>query len=185
MVNKKEIILESAIKLFTKRGFHKTTLKDIAQDIGISKGTLFYYYPSKEGLLYDIFDMGFETLVSLIKQMSELNQIGISEQRIEYLYNELLTHDYLMKINFNFVHEAIIGNACIKEKLKLQYEKWRSDVKEVIMEMNNDLTEAQLDVKAAIIIAVIDGIFLQYFMDPSKLNIKDISVELSKMLDTQ
>lgn len=44
-------ILESATKLFAQEGYGDTSLRDIAERVGVSKSTLLHHYASKEGLL--------------------------------------------------------------------------------------------------------------------------------------
>ncbi len=44
-------IISSASELFKTRGYHPTTMDDIAEKAEISRGTLFNYFPSKEALL--------------------------------------------------------------------------------------------------------------------------------------
>jgi AcrR family transcriptional regulator len=44
-------ILVAASKLFARRGYHKTTITDIAQAIGLTSGAIFHHFPSKEALL--------------------------------------------------------------------------------------------------------------------------------------
>ena len=44
-------ILEHSIRLITTRGFDQTSIEDIAKAAGVSVGTFYYYYPSKEALL--------------------------------------------------------------------------------------------------------------------------------------
>lgn len=45
-------IVEAAVKLFIKQGFHKTTTRQIAQAAGISIGSMYEYVASKEDVLY-------------------------------------------------------------------------------------------------------------------------------------
>ncbi len=49
-IKKKEDLIESAIKVFAKKGVHKTTVKDIIKEAGISRGTFYLYYHSKNEL---------------------------------------------------------------------------------------------------------------------------------------
>ena len=44
-------LLEAALKLFVEKGFAATRAEEVAQLAGVSKGTLYLYYPSKEELL--------------------------------------------------------------------------------------------------------------------------------------
>ena len=52
--HRKDQILRTAAKMFCERTFHGTTLQDIAQEVGMLKGSLYYYITSKEKLLVDI-----------------------------------------------------------------------------------------------------------------------------------
>lgn len=49
-----EILADKASELFSKKGYHETTLQDIANELGITKGGLYYYVSSKETLLFMI-----------------------------------------------------------------------------------------------------------------------------------
>src|SRR5260370_19695191 len=42
--------MAAALKLFTKQGFHGTNIREIAEKIGVSTGTIYTYYPSKEAI---------------------------------------------------------------------------------------------------------------------------------------
>jgi AcrR family transcriptional regulator len=58
-VKKKEVrqaILDSAYDLFSERGYHDTTLQDIADFAGVGVSSLYSYYPSKLHLLYAVFE---------------------------------------------------------------------------------------------------------------------------------
>ncbi|MCM2532102.1 TetR/AcrR family transcriptional regulator [Neobacillus pocheonensis] len=50
----KEKITEASIQLFEKNGFSETSIQDIVDSIGVTKGTFYYYFSSKEELLMDI-----------------------------------------------------------------------------------------------------------------------------------
>ncbi len=49
-----EEVLESAANFFFTKGFHGTTVEDVARDVGMLKGSLYYYIKSKDDLLYEI-----------------------------------------------------------------------------------------------------------------------------------
>ena len=49
--NKEDKILESAINLFSKKGFSAATTSEIAKDAGVAEGTVFRYYKTKKHLL--------------------------------------------------------------------------------------------------------------------------------------
>lgn len=47
---KKESLLDSAFQLFTKNGFHKTSISDIVASAGVAKGTFYLYFKDKYDL---------------------------------------------------------------------------------------------------------------------------------------
>ncbi|MGA2590575.1 MAG: TetR/AcrR family transcriptional regulator [Bryobacteraceae bacterium] len=47
-------IERAALKLFTRQGFHGTTVREIARNTGISMGKLYLYYPTKEDIFIDL-----------------------------------------------------------------------------------------------------------------------------------
>ncbi len=47
-------ILSRAAELFYAKGYHATTIEDVAREVGMLKGSLYYYIRSKEDLLYEL-----------------------------------------------------------------------------------------------------------------------------------
>jgi AcrR family transcriptional regulator len=52
----RQAILDSAYDLFSERGYHGTTLQDVAELAGIGVSSLYSYFPSKLHLLYAVFE---------------------------------------------------------------------------------------------------------------------------------
>ena len=50
----KEEIVKQSIKHFHRKGFSQTSIQDIVDSLGVTKGTFYYYFPSKEDLLMEI-----------------------------------------------------------------------------------------------------------------------------------
>ncbi|MEH7546671.1 MULTISPECIES: TetR/AcrR family transcriptional regulator [Bacillaceae] len=50
----KQKLIETGIQLFDQNGFKSTSVQDIVQLLGVTKGTFYYYFNSKEELLKDI-----------------------------------------------------------------------------------------------------------------------------------
>ena len=69
---RKKDIINSAEKLFFKKGFNETTMDDIAKDAELSKGTLYLYFKNKDILLFNIVKEKLEQLkIELIKAYNE------------------------------------------------------------------------------------------------------------------
>lgn len=52
----RETIREVALELFSTRGFEQTSLREIAERVGLTKASLYYHFPSKQALLTAIID---------------------------------------------------------------------------------------------------------------------------------
>lgn len=49
-------IVQAAVKLFARQGYHKTTIADLAQAIGLTSGAIFHHFPTKEAILEAVVD---------------------------------------------------------------------------------------------------------------------------------
>ncbi len=70
---KRESIMQAALQLFAKNGFHKTTIPDIAAKIGMSVGNLYNYFSSKDILAKEIIKYTSQTLGEKIKEVNMLD----------------------------------------------------------------------------------------------------------------
>ncbi len=65
---KREVLLREAAASFNRRGYHGTSLAEIAKKLGVTKAALYTYVPSKEDLLYYCHDSAMDTAIeSLVK----------------------------------------------------------------------------------------------------------------------
>lgn len=62
-------IFDAAASLFKQKGFHATSMQDIADAVGMRKGSLYYHISSKEELLFRI---SHEAISAITKQLEEL-----------------------------------------------------------------------------------------------------------------
>ena len=60
---KKQQALEAAATVFAEKGYHGATTQDIAEQMGIQQGSLYYYFKSKEQALQQVCEYGFEHFV--------------------------------------------------------------------------------------------------------------------------
>jgi AcrR family transcriptional regulator len=63
-MNKNELIITTALRLFVENGFHGTATSKIAQEAGVANGTLFNYYATKEVLIVSMY-------VGVVKKMDD------------------------------------------------------------------------------------------------------------------
>ncbi|MXW22501.1 MAG: TetR/AcrR family transcriptional regulator [Candidatus Dadabacteria bacterium] len=64
-------ILRTATDLFSEKGYHELTMEEIAEEIGVSKGTIYNYFSSKENLYLEILKESFEAIETLLQKEIE------------------------------------------------------------------------------------------------------------------
>ena len=67
----KEELTKQSVKLFQQKGFSETSIQDIVDSIGVTKGTFYYYFTSKEMLLMEIHSNYIDSLLSRQKTILE------------------------------------------------------------------------------------------------------------------
>jgi TetR/AcrR family fatty acid metabolism transcriptional regulator len=65
--DKRERILDAAVAVFAKTGFHSTRVADVAKSAGVADGTIYLYFDSKEDLLVKLFEDRVERLLAHLR----------------------------------------------------------------------------------------------------------------------
>jgi AcrR family transcriptional regulator len=53
--DKRRLILDAAVRVFARKGYHTSRVGDIAEEAGVAHGLLYHYFPSKEQVLQTVF----------------------------------------------------------------------------------------------------------------------------------
>jgi len=69
---RREEILHAALRAFREKGFHATTLDDIAEHLGLRKTALYHYFPDKEAILWECHQESLAELDRIIKGAAKL-----------------------------------------------------------------------------------------------------------------
>jgi AcrR family transcriptional regulator len=81
---KRKQIIEGAIKVFNKKGYHKATVREIAKEAGIGLGSVYDYVNSKDDILYLFFENYVNTFFDKVK--SRASQIPDPLLRLEVTF---------------------------------------------------------------------------------------------------
>ena len=97
-------VLKSAANIFFAKGFHATSIEDVARDVGMLKGSLYYYIKSKEDLLFQLLLAGIEDGDAYIAQHIDLE--GEPVQQLERAIRAQIDYIIQNKVPFGlFLHE--------------------------------------------------------------------------------
>lgn len=83
----KNKIIQAAIKIFSQKGFHKSTMEEIAKEVGVSKATLYTYFKSKEEILKEIWKLNNSNILDLKKTFKEYDCLEVLEELYSMIVN--------------------------------------------------------------------------------------------------
>ena len=66
--DKRRLILDAAIRVFARQGFHATRVSDIADEAGVAYGLVYHYFDSKEEVLNELFTERWSLLLTAIEE---------------------------------------------------------------------------------------------------------------------
>src|SRR5947207_3742350 len=69
---KREAVIRAAAREFNRKGYHNTSLDDIATALEVTKPTVYYYVTSKEQLLFECFVAGVEQIPAAFRDVRRL-----------------------------------------------------------------------------------------------------------------
>jgi TetR/AcrR family fatty acid metabolism transcriptional regulator len=67
-VDKRRVILDAAVRVFARQGFHTCRVSDIADEAGVAYGLVYHYFPSKETILDTLFLERWDVMLGAIAE---------------------------------------------------------------------------------------------------------------------
>lgn len=179
----REKILSVTRHLMAEKGVPATTLADISQAAGISQGTLFYYYKSKDDLIYDILEQHFsqltDSIIASMPRRSSSDKVTLLRGTLEKLIKDQDTS----RMNIYLFQEAIAGNRDIKDRFMVKYQTWRELIARQVSSLFAINDPDDLAGLGAVILAVIDGLTIQYLLDNQSFDFKKAAGIMAGMLE--
>ncbi|MFW5690064.1 MAG: TetR/AcrR family transcriptional regulator, partial [Spirochaetota bacterium] len=122
----REKIIQGAAKLIIEKGVANTSLADIADEVGISKGTLYYYYSSKSELIFDISVRHMEHITnSIISWIEGHGRQQGAERVLQMVVDTVLKSETRGYIHFYLIQEALSGNhESLRARFTEEYHHW-------------------------------------------------------------
>lgn len=118
---KKELILQTGLKLFATDGYHNVSVSDIARAANISKGLMYNYFKSKEELLSSVVHKGLKDITDAF----DVNKDGILTQYeltffIDFTFKTLKANKQFWRLYFMLILQPDVYELVEKEYLTLK-----------------------------------------------------------------
>ena len=69
--DKRRLLLDAAVRVFARKGYHAARVGDIAEEAGVAYGLLYHYFDSKEDVLRSVFRETWRALIGTIKSVEQ------------------------------------------------------------------------------------------------------------------
>ncbi|MCD6374435.1 MAG: TetR/AcrR family transcriptional regulator [Caldisericaceae bacterium] len=146
--SKKIQILKASQKIFARYGYFKSTMDDIAQAMGMKKGSLYYYYKSKEDILKDVVNYESEQFLNALQK--EIESLKTPQEKI-LRFLQFRAKEFMQLMNLHQVSIQAFLEAT-----------------SIVSEMYQECFEKEIDLLAQVINEGIEqGIFIE--CDPKKV----------------
>jgi TetR/AcrR family transcriptional regulator, fatty acid metabolism regulator protein len=73
-LDKRRILIDAAVRVFARRGYHAARVGDIAEEAGVAHGLLYHYFRSKEELLETIFRETWRDVLAAVRSVEETDE---------------------------------------------------------------------------------------------------------------
>ncbi len=151
--NRHQQIVDGACKIFFEKGYHPTTIRDIAKSCGMSMGQLYHYIRSKDDVLYLIHKHMHKVWYDHLKK-SNLEQIDDPVQKFTEALNQILQFQIENKklIQFVYSESKYLDKKHRKVVLEMDYQNvigfWRGLLEEVSQSRS---IKGDLDILASLV----------------------------------
>lgn len=109
----KMLILKGAKKLFLERGIEQTTIRNIADEIDYSVGTVYVYFKDKNAILHDLHSIGFQELggyfielFAIKDPMERLKKMGFTYLKFAMENSEMYDLMFIVKAPMEFIEST-------------------------------------------------------------------------------
>ncbi len=160
MTDKQTAILETALELFSKKGFDAVSTNLIAKEAGVSEGLIFRHFQNKMGLLQAIMQMGKEKVEPLLANIAELPESAKRVQAIMELPFHIEEEDYPF---WRLIYSLKWQNEYYDDEMS-------KPTKDILVKALTEMKYADVDAEADLIMSYVDGFATTVLLKRDSIN---------------
>lgn len=171
----KELILQTALRLFGEQGYDHTPTSQIAKQAKVSEGLIFRHYGSKTGLLAAIIQEGMAQIAATMRPYSEPT-VGPRHAILQHI--NLSITAFREHKNFWRLATSIRFQPAVHEAAEALLEEVNQFIVKNLTENFERMGTAEPQQEALLLFALIDGICLHWLQDPEHYPLDDMKALL-------
>jgi AcrR family transcriptional regulator len=170
-------IKDAALKLFAERGYYNTTISQIAEGAGLSKGTIYWYWKTKDELAFSLIEEMLSDFLRLIEKARD-GEGGFLEksirlgQEVADLYEEEKEQCRLL---WRFrADRHYIFDTRYSQKVASYYERMRSALAELVQQGidKGEIYEVDPVFLAFIILGITEGLEIEWLESEGEFDLR-------------
>jgi AcrR family transcriptional regulator len=169
--NKKQIILEAALKVFALHGYNGATIELIARKAGVAKGLLYSYYESKENLVEELILFGLKKAASYMEEKAtgKITSKKVFEENLRHLVNH-----FLQEPDFWRFYTMMALQPKLVDKFKKEASGFLEQYLGVYLEYFKKKGSKDPVTEAMLFGAVLDGLMFDLLVLPGTYPLEDV-----------
>jgi AcrR family transcriptional regulator len=177
-VRTEEAILQATMRLLAARGIQGTSLDLLADEVGVAKSSILWHFGSKEELLLRVAERVLDEVAR--GPVQKILALPTFEERAEaswqFFSETLRQNPELRRVMLYLIFESVEGRPELRARLQQLYRSIREMYETGLRSVVPDA--AQRRRLAVITVAALDGIFLQWLLDPEAVDLEDLHDEM-------
>jgi AcrR family transcriptional regulator len=118
-ISNKENILKEAAALFSQKGYERTSMREIAERVGVTKPAIYYHFSNKQELFEELVTTSFERSQERIAEIAKRDSNPV--EKLEHLALGIMEGVKQNPDGARFMHDLMAGN--IRKNIKLDHRR--------------------------------------------------------------
>lgn len=172
---RKNQILDAAIAVFARRGFYKARMEDIAREASLSKGALYWYFESKDGIILALLHRVFERELADLQELQNLEQPATDRLNwfVDRSLEDIKQWMQVVPIIYEFLG-LVFRQQAVREAFRTYFRSYRELITPIIQQGIDAGEFKALDAEEIALSAgaIFEGTFLLWAYDPEVVDVE-------------
>lgn len=152
-----DVLLRATAQVLKRVGFAKTTTNRVAEAAGVSIGTVYQYFPSKEALVAAVIDRHQDEISTIVKKKwHEVNAESVPEATAKMVEVAILAHG--IDPELHRVLEEQVPRVGRLKRLEQMQDEWLQTLRHVYRSRRGELRVRDTDLAALVVVHVVEAL---------------------------